>query len=153
MNQRDLYLEVLGLCRTDGTHLYWRSKAKTITKERRNYNVRHVLMRGNLDEPSPGYFTTCGENNCILPEHLRVYKKREPRIYTHCRLCDRAVRPWGCPKEEAPHTVAKGSNGLCSSCYRVDLYGKGVTVEGLDDIQVALVKRKVPEDLWSYFGV
>lgn len=148
-----LYQEVLLAAKPEGEHLFWRHRGGTITKNGVIYNVRRVLMKD--DDRTHIYQATCGVKGCILPKHLKLRASGNHVEHTHCLFCGREMRPYKVPKSAAPHTVAKASNGLCQTCYKAGygIMGKDSGMEELNDIQVAFVKRKVPEDLWSYFGV
>lgn len=149
----NLYQEVLLMSKPAGEHLLWRNKGNSITKDGVVYNVRRVLMKD--DDRSHKYKATCGVTECILPKHLKLCAVGNHVQHTHCLFCSREMRPYKVPKSAAPHTIAKASNGLCQTCYKAGfgIMGKDRGMEELNDIQAALVKRKVPEDLWSYFGV
>ena len=149
----NLYQEVLLMSKPAGEHMVWRNNGNSITKDGVVYNVRRVLMKD--DDRTHTYQATCGLNGCILPQHLKLRVVGSHVQHTHCLFCSREMRPYKVPKSTAPHTIAKASNGLCQTCYKAGygIIGKDSGVEELNDIQVALVKRKVPEDLWSYFGV
>ena len=149
----NLYQEVLLMSKPAGEHMLWRNTSNSITKDGVVYNVRRVLMKD--DDRTHTYQATCGLNGCILPQHLKLRVVGSHVQHTHCLFCSREMRPYKVPKTAAPNTIAKASNGLCQTCYKAGygIIGKDIGVEELNDIQVALVKRKVPEDLWSYFGV
>lgn len=133
--------------------MYTRIRNGAIARDGVRYNVKHVLMRSDLEQPSPGYYSVCGEYTCVLPAHLRVYVK--PERSDNCNVCGRAMRPYGVRKEDAPNTISRISGTLCQSCYKAgyNVIGKGERMEELNEVQVRFVTKHVPEDLWSYFGV
>lgn len=127
------------------------------------YNARFVLS----GPPGRGYtYTqTCGEEWCIAPEHqvlvsmqrLNVSRGRSRRTkHTVCLRCEAPMRPCGTSAEENPGTKAHQGHGLCSGCYRPHKTGQPgdwwATLE-LPDNYEPVVRRQVPRDLWTYFGV
>lgn len=71
----NIYLEVGRTCYTEGEHLFTRIRDGSIVRDGVRYNVKHVLMGGDPEQASPGYYSVCGEYTCVLPEHLRAYVK------------------------------------------------------------------------------
>ena len=138
------------------------SKAWTVTTYRANYEL---LIGADVSVYNRQLVRTCPNISCVNPYHYtqRKRKKDKPkpkvkRTYKPtvrpCAVCKRMMRPQGVLLRDMPQTIAHASNGLCSGCFAATRYvNKADEVEPLSDEHQQVVRRKVPADLWSYFGV
>ena len=102
-------------------------------------------------EPYQRLHDTCGNTLCINWNHWTLTqpksKPTKPRKRaTECKHCERALRPTGRTLAEFPDTITHAGLGMCNSC-------KNAVIEKLDAEAREIVYRKVPRDLWSYFGL
>lgn len=171
---------VLSRVRREGEHLFWSTRSGRF-RFRGGWYVAKSVLCGKA--PGPGYmwWATCGERDCVNPEHL-VHRPagnlatRGPRPgprHKECLRCGRAMRAHGALSADYPGTVPQGARGLCMTCKKHSSTDKVAThlrmtfmspytqalwdklLPGGDEFVFdhAVVRRNVPEDLWKLFGV
>lgn len=140
-------------------HWYW-MRSNQVRYQGKKMSPQRAMWAA-LGRPSVGrttmILTSCGEKTCVKPEHLEARPRKGAfRKHFICKSCNRPLRPeaWKADDPESEGTVAHHGSGLCMTCHQRIANAKKLDARlALSEEEQNVVRRVVPEDLWTLFGV